>query len=75
MFFVAVYSPTEACGADEKKMFYAELDYSWFSAPTETHSGDFHAAIGTERAGYKLCVGPHDFGTKNTNSSLLLNFA
>ena len=32
------------------------------------------SATGTESTGYELCVGPHDCGTKNTNSSLLLNF-
>ena len=37
--------------------------------------GDFNAVTGTERAGYKLCVGPYGSGTRNINSSLPLNFA
>ncbi|KAG0730330.1 Conserved oligomeric Golgi complex subunit 4 [Chionoecetes opilio] len=37
--------------------------------------GDFNATTGTVRDGYELCVGPHGSGTRNTNSSLLLNFA
>ena len=32
--------------------------------------GYFNAATGTERAGYELCVGPHDSDTRSTNCSL-----
>ncbi|KAG0722413.1 hypothetical protein GWK47_006041 [Chionoecetes opilio] len=38
-------------------------------------SSGFNATTGTVRDGYELCVGPHGSGTRNTNSSLLLNFA
>lgn len=33
--------------------------------------GDFNAINGTERDGYKLCVGPHGSGIRNINHSLL----
>ena len=36
--------------------------------------GDFNAATCTERAGYEYCSGSHFSGTRNINSSLLLNF-
>ena len=79
MSLVAVYAPTEVCvcRADEKEMFYAKLDSVLDQCPrrnTLIVLSDFNAATGTERAGYELCVGPHGFGTRNTNSSLL-NFA
>ena len=35
MSFVAVYAPTEVCGADEKEVFYDKLD--WISARAGTH--------------------------------------
>ena len=77
MSLAAVYTPTKMNEADEM-MFFAKpnsiLDqYSCWD--TLIVLGDFNAATGTERAGYKLCVGPHVSGTRNTNSSLLLNFA
>ena len=37
--------------------------------------GDFNAVTGTERDGYEISVGPHGSGTRNDNSSFLLNFA
>ena len=37
--------------------------------------GDFNAVTGTERAGYEICVGPHDSGTRNDSISFLQNFA
>ena len=37
--------------------------------------GDFNAVTGTERARYEICVGPHGSGTKNDNSSFLINLA
>ena len=37
--------------------------------------GDFNAVTDTERAGYEIFVGPHGSGTRNNNSSFLLNFA
>ena len=78
MSLVAVYAPTEMCETEEKEMFYAKLDSILDQCPprdTLIVLGDFNAATGTERAGYELCVGPHGSGTRNTNSSLLLNFA
>lgn len=78
MSLVAVYAPTEMCEIEEKEMFYAKLDSVLDQCPprdTLIVLGDFNAATGTERAGYELCVGPHGSGTRNTNSSLLLDFA
>ena len=58
----AVYAPTEVCGADEKEMFYTNLD-SVLDHCTRWDTlivlGDFNAVTGTERAGS---------GTRNTNS-------
>ena len=70
MFPVVVYAPTE--------MFYAKLDSVLDQCPrwdTLIVLGDFNAVTGTERTGYELCLGPHGFNTRNTNSSLLLKFA
>ena len=78
MSVVAVYAPTEMCETDEKEMFYAKLNSVLDQCPRRDVLivlGDFNATTGTERAGYELCVGPHGSGTRNTNSSLLLNFA
>ncbi|KAG0727408.1 Craniofacial development protein 2 [Chionoecetes opilio] len=63
---------------EEKEMFYAKLDSVLDQCPprdTLIVLGDFNATTGTVRDGYELCVGPHGSGTRNTNSSLLLNFA
>ncbi|KAG0710377.1 Craniofacial development protein 2 [Chionoecetes opilio] len=78
MSIVAVYAPTEVRKTEEKEMFYAELDSVLDQCPprdTLIVLGDFNATTGTVRDGYELCVGPHGSGTRNTNSSLLLNFA
>ncbi|MCP3680346.1 MAG: endonuclease/exonuclease/phosphatase family protein [Gammaproteobacteria bacterium] len=78
MSLVAVYAPTEIYELEEKEMFYAKLESVLDQCPrrdTLIVLGDFNAVTGTERAGYELCVGPHGSGTRNTNSSLLLNFA
>ena len=75
---VAVYASTEMCEMEEKEMFYAKLDSVLDQCPSRDTLivlGDFNAVTGTERAGYELCVGPHGSGTRNTNSSLLLNLA
>ena len=75
MFVVAIYSPTEVCKTEEKEMFYAKLDSVLDQCPRSDALivvGDFNAVTGTERAGYEICVG---FGTRNDNSSFLLNFA
>ena len=37
--------------------------------------GDLNAVTGTERAGYKICVGPYGPGIRNDNSTLLPNHA
>lgn len=78
MSVVAVYAPTETSTLEEKEMFYAKLDSLVDRCPsrdTLVVLGDFNAVTGTERAGYELCVGPHGSGTRNINSSFLLNFA
>ena len=78
MSIVAVYAPTETSDLEEKEMFYAKLDSIVDQCPSRDTLlvlGDFNAVTGTERAGYELCVGPHGSGTRNVNSSLLLNFA
>ena len=36
---------------------------------------NFNAIPGTERTGYEICVGLHGCGTRNDNSSFLLNLA
>ncbi|KAG0723374.1 Craniofacial development protein 2 [Chionoecetes opilio] len=77
MSLVAVYAPTEVHKTEEK-MFYAKLDSVLKQCPprdTLIVLGDFNATTGTVRDGYESCVGPHGSGTRNTNSSLLLNFA
>ena len=78
MSLIAVYAPTEMCEMEEKELFYAKLDSVLDQCPprdTLVVLGDFNATTGTERDGYEICVGPHGSGTRNTNSSLLLNFA
>ena len=37
--------------------------------------GDFNASTGTDRDGYETCVGPHESGTANQNSTKFLDFA
>ena len=37
--------------------------------------GDFNALTGTERDGYETCVGLHESGTLNQNSTNFLDFA
>lgn len=59
-------------------MLYAKLDSKVDQCPphdTLIVLDDFNAIASTEREGYELCVGPHGYGTKNVNSSLLLNSA
>ena len=78
MSVVAVYAPTEVCETEGKEMFYAKLDYVLDQYPhldTLIVLGDLNAVTGTERAGYEICFGPHGSGTRNDNSSFLLNFA
>ena len=75
---IAVYAPTEMSELEEKEMFYAKLESVVDQCPSRDTLivlGDFNAVTGTERAGYELCVGPHGSGTRNVNSSFLLNFA
>ena len=38
MSLIAVYAPTEVCGADKKEMVYAKLDSVWISVPAGTCS-------------------------------------
>ncbi len=59
-------------------MFYAKLDSIVEQCPSRDTLivlGDFNVVTGTERACYELCVGAHGSGTRNVNSSFLLNFA
>ncbi|MEL6802745.1 MAG: reverse transcriptase domain-containing protein, partial [Bacteroidota bacterium] len=75
---IAVYAPTEVCKAEEKEMFYAKLNSILDQCPprdTLVVLGDFNATTGADRAGYELCVGPHGSGTRNNNSSRLLDLA
>ena len=55
------------------------LNFTFFliSAPAGTQSLSWATSMLPLAliAGYELCVGPHGSGTKNTNSSILLNFA
>ncbi|KAG0727553.1 Craniofacial development protein 2 [Chionoecetes opilio] len=77
MSLLAVYAPTEVRKTEEKEMFYAKLDSVLDQCPprdTLIVLGDFNATTGTVRDGYELCVGPHGSDTRNTKSSLLLNF-
>ena len=78
MSHVAVYALTEMSGTDEKEMFYTILDFVLDQCPGRDDTlivlGDFNAVTCIERAGYKICVGFHGFGGRNTNSSFLLNF-
>ena len=74
---VALYAPTEMCETEEK-MLYAKLDSVLDQCPrcdALIVLGDFNIVTGTDRAGYEICVGLHCSGTRNDNSSFLLNFA
>ena len=78
MSVVAVYAPSELCETEEKELVYAKLDSVLHQCPCRNALivlADFNAVFGTERAGYEICVGPHGSGTRNDNSSFLLNFA
>ena len=78
MSVVAVYAPTEVCETQEKEMFYSKLDFVLEQCPRRDALivlDDYNAVTGTERAGSKIYVGPHGSGTRNDNSSFLLNFA
>ncbi|XP_045123818.1 uncharacterized protein LOC123511833 [Portunus trituberculatus] len=78
MSVVAVYAPITLCETEEKETFYTKLDSVLDYCPCRdslTLLGDFIAVTGTKRAGYELCVGPHDSGTRNDNSSFFPNLA
>ena len=77
MYVVAVYAPTEACETEEKEMFYAKFDSvldQCLRRDALIVLGNFNAVTGVERAGYEICV-IYGSGTRNDNSSFLLNFA
>ena len=71
MSVVAVYAPTEVCETEEKEMFYAKLDSVLDQCPRR----DAIIVLGDFNAVTEICVGPHGSGTRNDNSSFLLNFA
>ena len=78
MSVVAVYASTEVCETEEKEMYYAKHDSVLDQCPHRDALivlGAFNVVTGTERAGNEICVGPHGSGTRNDNSSFLLNFA
>ena len=75
---VAVYAPTEKSKLGNKEMFYTKLESILDQCPpgdTLLVLGDFNAVTGTQRDGYEVCLGPHGSGTRNVNSSFLLDFA
>ena len=58
-------------------MFYVNLNSVMYRCPHRDALivlGDFNPVTGTERADYEICVGFHGSGTRNNNSSFLLNF-
>lgn len=74
---IGVYARTEL-SQHEKETFYASLDSIFDRYPsrdTLIGFGNFSAVTGTKRAGYKLCVDPHDSDKRNVNRSFPLNFA
>ena len=76
MAVVAAYASTDVCETEE--MFHTKLDSLLDQCPCRDSLivlGDINAVTATERAGYEICVGPHGSGTRNDNSSFLLNFA
>ena len=61
-----------------KEAFYAQLQMvvdSCFNGVTSIVLGDFKTTTGTDRDGYESWVGPHDSGSRNGRSSMLLDFA
>ena len=77
MSVVAVYAPTEVWETEEE-MLYGKFDSVLDQCPCRDALivlGDFNAVTDTGRTGYEICVGPHGSGTRNDNSSFLLNSA
>ena len=75
---VSVSAPTEASDLTVKDAFYATFESVVDQYPrrdTFLVLGDFNALTGTDRDGYKTCVGPHGSGTVNQNSTNFLDFA
>ena len=75
MSVVAAYTPTETCETEE--IFYTKLDSVLDQCPRRDALvvlGNFNAVTDTKRVATS-CLGPHVSGTKNDNSSLLLNLA
>ena len=74
---VSVYALTEASDLTVKNAFYATLESvvdQCSRQDTLLVLGDFNASTGTDRDGYKTCVGPHGSGTVNQNSTKFLDF-
>ena len=46
-----------------------------FKSSSPSQIGDFNATTGTDRDGYKICVGLNGSGTVNQNSTKFLDFA
>ena len=71
------YTLTEVSDLTVKDAFHATLESVVDQCPRRDTLvlGDFNASIGTDRDGYETCVGPHESGTVNQNSTKFLDFA
>ena len=75
---LAVYATTEVRDATVSDSFYDRLDSVVERCPardTLLVLGDFNATVGTDREGYRKCLGPHGAGTRSPNGTRLLDFA
>ena len=75
---VSVYAPIKVSDLTMKDAFYATLESVVDQCPrlhTLPVLGDFNASTGTDRDGYKTCVGPQGSGTVTQNSTKFLGFA
>ena len=76
MAVVAAYASTDVCETEE--MFHTKLDSvldQYARRDALIMLGDFNAVTGTESAGYEICIDPYGSGTRNDNSSFLLNMS
>ena len=75
---VSEYAPTEASDLNVKEAFHAVLESVVGQCPrrdTLPVLRDFNASTATDRDGYETCVGPHESGTVNQNSTKFLDHA